>query len=227
LKEGIKNMKKLIYKGIVFDDFQLYNGNTGDYGDYNSESLNKFDSANVYVCPHCIKKYNLYTECGVFKEEIEKEIAETEYNGITFGSHYQDIVCGVKGCNNTNSYNCMFSTENCQLIDKEGEKNMNKKYQIKLTCYDYGNKKPYIEKIETVYNNRDEAFDVIKEYVKNELETLNDSREKIPVKDSDGHIIGYDYPFRADYDGENDCIVRFWDEDDYQEVTIYDIEELL
>lgn len=123
-------MKKLIYKGIVFNDFQLYNGDTGDYGDYNSESLNKFNSANVYVCPHCIKKYNLYAECGVFKKEIEKEIAETEYNGITFGSHYQDIVCGVKSCNNTNSYDCMINTKECQLIDYK-EETINKTFNLK------------------------------------------------------------------------------------------------
>ena len=123
-------MKKLIYKGIVFDDFQLYNGDTGDYGDYNSESLNKFNSANVYVCPHCIKKYNLYAECGVFKEEIEKEIAETEYNGITFGNHHQDLTCGVKECYNKNSYDCMFNTENCQLIDYK-EETINKTFNFK------------------------------------------------------------------------------------------------
>ena len=114
-------MKKLLYKGIEFDDFQLYNGETNDYGDYNSKSLDGFDSANVYVCPHCIKKYELYAECGVFKEEIEKEIAETEYNGITFGNHHQDLTCGVKGCYNKNSYDCMFSTEECQLVESEEE----------------------------------------------------------------------------------------------------------
>lgn len=117
-------MKKLIYKGIIFDDFQLYNGDTGDYGDYNSESLNKFNSANVYVCPHCIKKYNLYAECGVFKEEIEKEIAETEYNGITFGNHHQDLTCSVKRCYNKNSYDCMINTEDCQLVNNEGVKTL-------------------------------------------------------------------------------------------------------
>ena len=119
-------MKKLLYKGIEFDDFQLYNGDTGDYGDYNSESLDKFNSANIYVCPHCIKKYELYKECGVFKEEIESVINNAEYNGITFGTHHQDIICGVKGCNNPNSYDCMINTKECQLIEAKikEEKNM-------------------------------------------------------------------------------------------------------
>ena len=110
-------MKKLLYKGIEFDDFQLYNGETGNYGDHTSESLDRFDSANAYVCPHCIKKHNLYKECGVFKEEIEKTITGTKYNGITFGSCHEQIICGVKGCNNPNSYDCMFSTNDCQLIE--------------------------------------------------------------------------------------------------------------
>ena len=37
--------------------------------------------------------------------------------GITFGTHHQDIICGVKGCNNPNSYDCMINTKECQLIE--------------------------------------------------------------------------------------------------------------
>lgn len=123
-------MKKLLYKGIEFDDFQLYNGDTGDYGDYNSESLDRFNSANIYVCPHCIKKYELYKECGVFKEEIESVINNTEYNGITFGTHHQDIICGVKGCNNPNSYDCMINTEDCKLLETKNKEDNNMKVVV-------------------------------------------------------------------------------------------------
>ena len=63
-------MKKLIYKGIEFDDFQLYNGEPERYGDCNSESLDGFDGVDVYVCPHCIKKYGLYSECGTTEEKV-------------------------------------------------------------------------------------------------------------------------------------------------------------
>ena len=48
-------MKKLLYKGIEFDDFQLYNGEPERYGDYNSESLDGFEGAEVYICPCCVK----------------------------------------------------------------------------------------------------------------------------------------------------------------------------
>lgn len=106
-------MKKLLYKGIKFDDFQLYNGEPERYGDYNSESLDKFEGVDVYVCPHCIKKYNLYAECDTTEEEVNRQIKED------LECNYYDLVCGVKGCYNKNANDGYFSTEGCLLVDEE------------------------------------------------------------------------------------------------------------
>lgn len=79
-------MKKLIYKGVEFDDFQLYNGEPERYGDCQSESLDGFEGVDVYVCPHCVKKYGLYSECGTTEEKAQdkalQEICEKLYKAL-------------------------------------------------------------------------------------------------------------------------------------------------
>lgn len=106
-------MKKLLYKGIEFDDFQLYNGEPERYGDCQSESLDGFEGVDVYVCPHCIKKYGLYAECDTTEEKVNEQIE------MDIECNYHDLVCGVKGCYNRNSYDGYFSTEGCQLVENE------------------------------------------------------------------------------------------------------------
>lgn len=71
-----------------------------------------------------------------------------------------------------------------------------------------------------------QAEDATCNYVQQYLMYLNKKRNTAPVYDSDGNIITYDYPFRADYDGDHFCIIRFWDGDDYRIVCIYDVIEV-
>lgn len=104
---------------------------------------------------------------------------------------------------------------------------MTKKFVVVITCWDF-DCPPYSERESQMYDSFNEAFEEIKRNVKNELICLNDlesdtPREKVAIEDSDGNIVGYDYPFRADFDGDNHCIIRFWDGDDYQNVTAYNI----
>ena len=106
-------MKKLLYKGIEFDDFQLYNGEPERYGDYQSESIDGFEGVDVYACPHCVKKYDLYVECGTTEEKVNEQIE------MDMECNYHDLVCGVKGCYNRNSLDGYFSTEGCQLVKNE------------------------------------------------------------------------------------------------------------
>lgn len=101
---------------------------------------------------------------------------------------------------------------------------MNIKYRIVITCWDKGTDKSYTDCFSNTYDSFELALENIVISVKDELETLNLSREKLPIEDSDGNIVGYEYPFRADYqDEEYDYVVRFWDGDDYQNVTGYKI----
>lgn len=104
-------MRKLLYKGIIFDDFMLYNLDPEKYGNGNVKSLDGFSSVSFYVCPRCIKKHNLYNECCVTEKVVEAEI-EAEAENV-----YEGMVCGVYDCYNTNSYDGYISTKECQLIE--------------------------------------------------------------------------------------------------------------
>ena len=109
-------MKELHYKGMVFDDFELYGeGESGEeiYGDYNSDSLENFDSVDVYICPECVKKYGLYKETETNKDENETEI---EYMKECEG---EGCICGIKGCYNGNSYDINLNINICSLEDKK------------------------------------------------------------------------------------------------------------
>ena len=103
---------------------------------------------------------------------------------------------------------------------------MNKKFTVLLTCWDYHSGKHYMDRFVNLYNSFDEAMKAIKHSVIEELISLNCNHLRVAIEDSDGNIIGYDYPFRADFDGDNHCIIRFWDGDDYRNVKAYDIEEI-
>jgi len=106
-----------------------------------------------------------------------------------------------------------------------------KKYRVVLTCWDHGCKKPYVDKIDKIFETFDDAISAVEIAVNDELNTLNEfdtdsPREKCAIEDSDGNIVGYDYPFRADFYGNDACIIRFWDGDDYQPVTAYNVYEI-
>lgn len=99
-------MNKLIYDNrVVFDDFQLYreadNSCECEYGyPEDKTTIDKWDEVNVYICPHCIKRYGLYKETETTEEEIDRVIADQK-NG---NYNYYDLTCGVDGCNNKDSF---------------------------------------------------------------------------------------------------------------------------
>lgn len=98
------------------------------------------------------------------------------------------------------------------------------KYRIVLTCWDYGKPdKPYVDSVPGFFDSKDAADAAIDKCVADELETLNSGRDLVPVIDSDGEVVAYDYDFRADECSDHANCIRFWDGDDYQEVTHYDI----
>ncbi len=112
-------MKKLLYKGIEFDDFQLYreteNSSGCEYGYPTDENLNTKDweEADVYICPHCIKKYGFYEETDLSEKQLEQIIFD-ENSGIA-----DDFICCVDGCYNKNAFDINFKTEDCKLIREE------------------------------------------------------------------------------------------------------------
>ena len=95
-------------------------------------------------------------------------------------------------------------------------------YRVVLTCWDPG-EAPYADDLSGVklslFETEHAAREAIEGCVEQELITLNwleddEPREKEPIEDSDGNIIGYDYPFRGDDCGDHTNIIRFWDGDD-------------
>ena len=99
-------------------------------------------------------------------------------------------------------------------------------YRVVLSCWDYGNPKPYADSFARFFDTEEQAREAIEKAVEDELAVLNEGREKVPVKDSDGNVVYYDYDFRGDENGNHANIVRLWDGDDYQNVTAYDIHKL-
>ena len=104
------------------------------------------------------------------------------------------------------------------------------KYRVVLTCWEYKEPKPYADDLSGValslFSSEEDALEAIQKSVADELKTLNEGRVLVPVEDSDGNVVGYDYDFRSDRLDDHDNIVRFWDGADYQNVTAYDIYKL-
>ena len=108
-------MKNLIYKGIEFDEFQLYreaDKSAGcEYGYPTDENLNTegWEEADVYICPHCIKKYNLYAEAETDVETVERYISGEYDDG------WLSTTCSIRGCENGNSFDCCISITECKI----------------------------------------------------------------------------------------------------------------
>lgn len=110
-------MNKLIYDNrVVFDDFQLYreanNSCECEYGyPEDKTTIEEWEEVNVYICPHCIKKYDLYEETVTSAKGIDKVIADQQ-NG---NYRYYDLTCGVNGCLNKDSFDGWLSIKKCEL----------------------------------------------------------------------------------------------------------------
>ena len=97
-------MSRLVYENkVVFSDFKLYREANNSGGcDYsypeNETTIDEWEEVNVYICPHCIKKYGLYEETETTKEEIDDAIKMK-----TCGDYF-DLTCGVSGCGKNNPF---------------------------------------------------------------------------------------------------------------------------
>lgn len=96
-------------------------------------------------------------------------------------------------------------------------------YRIVLTCWDKDVPNPYADFVSEMFDTEEKALAVIRSCVKDELESLND-REY-----DDVDVIEYPSEtdaFKADFDGDNDAIIRLWDGDDYWPVTAYNVHKV-
>lgn len=101
---------------------------------------------------------------------------------------------------------------------------MKDKYRVVLTCWDYGEPKPYSDYFTEMFDSYEDAYTEIKKCAKNECDSLNEPT--ISQNENEGR-------FKVDFD-ENECaIVRLWEyadcvetDNDYMPVTAYNIYKL-
>lgn len=103
---------KLQYKDVVFDSFSFSDDDCKEYIDEsNANSLQGFEGGGWgYICPHCIKTYELYNETDLSENEVD-EIIDEESHGVA-----DDLICCVDDCYNKNAYDINFETSKCKLI---------------------------------------------------------------------------------------------------------------
>ena len=113
-------MNKLIYnEKVVFDNFQLFreanNSCECEYGyPEDKTTTEEWEEVNVYICPHCIKRYGLYKETETTKKQIDKIILNQKDNNYD----YFDLTCGIDGCNNKYSFDGWLSIKKSKLEER-------------------------------------------------------------------------------------------------------------
>lgn len=188
------------------EDAEILSNNKGE-----DDSADESANASA-VCPYCGSTNTDMVDSG--KESEKRRCADCgeddifwHEGGESTDRHNRPIAHGMKG----------------------GELFMSE-YRVVMTCWDYGNPTPYADELSNVdlslFATEALARKSIEQNIYDELSTLNEGREREAIYDSDGRVVGHDYPFRADFDGDNDGIIRFWDGEDYQNVTEYHIHSL-
>ena len=100
-------------------------------------------------------------------------------------------------------------------------------YQIVLHCWDpnqNGGFDEYDDIVTTVFFSYDEAVKAAYRCALDELESLNDESYS-SIEEAEALQEMKD--FRIDRDGEDLCIIRKWDNDNYWPVTTYNIAKLI
>ena len=101
------------------------------------------------------------------------------------------------------------------------------KFRVVKACYEArkAENEFLILSFKELFETQDDAYAAICSDVKDVLEFLNDKKYEA---DFDS-LEAYDDTdrFRADFDSEYDCIIRFWDGDDYRPVRIYTVYEVV
>lgn len=130
-------MKKLNYKGVLFDCFRKYNCE-GEYEDnLTITKIEKEDSIYSYICPECAEKFNFYKETEMSKEGIiELKAQEEENYGLS-------ITCCVDGCYNKRAIDIDFDNSHCVLIATDKRKTINALEAFMTTAYELLNEWGY------------------------------------------------------------------------------------
>lgn len=111
----MSKVKLIGYKGVVFDYFELWNGEEelGTEGDV--IDVTKVDCMSTQVCPWCCKQYGFYAETERKPESVEEEIVF--YENEASETRMSGAICGVAGCNNGWSDSMYVNWSDCEVID--------------------------------------------------------------------------------------------------------------
>ena len=94
------------------------------------------------------------------------------------------------------------------------------KYKIRLTCYDFGNREPYYDEVDMIFDNKQDAMVTLLQCAIEEADELNNPF----IWDGEQDNKRY---FRIDLDTDADAVIRCWyNDEDYSPVTIYNIVEV-
>lgn len=103
-------MMLLTYRNRVpFDVYTLINNTTNAHND-NGTTLAGYDVANVFICPNCIKKYNLYNETNTSVLTINKQISQIQKGDIE-----NKYICYVNNCMSYFASEYILPLDQCQL----------------------------------------------------------------------------------------------------------------
>lgn len=101
---------------------------------------------------------------------------------------------------------------------------MKANFIVHTKWWHYGADQPIIETIPRMFESEEDAQKFIRKKTQKFLNKMNKARRPAPVYDSDGVLVAHEYPFKADFESEDDAaIVRFWDGDDYWPVYAFNI----
>lgn len=103
-------VKKIIYKGIAFDDFTIY-CESSDIQPMD-EMEEKPVSFASQVCPWCCKRYGFFKEIDSTPESIDWVIQMYAGEDPTT---LNEFICGVEGCTNGISDDMWMSPEDVTL----------------------------------------------------------------------------------------------------------------
>lgn len=96
-------------------------------------------------------------------------------------------------------------------------------YRINMTCWPYHQGEEKHIATNRFFLTKEQADECIRELIQQKLDLFNEQHQKEDVLDSDGNVVGQEYPFRCDPDGEHPNAILFWDGDDYRFVVEYDV----
>ena len=103
---------KIVYKGIKFDSFAIYDENDCIASEYDEVNLDEAKGFDAYVCPWCAKKYGLFAETYNTPAQVDQWLENTDPD--------DNYICGIEGCENGGGE--LAYSESFSIEDEDGNR---------------------------------------------------------------------------------------------------------